>query len=162
MRATVIRLSILSVLLTCTASCGTGEDFREPYVRDARACAKTNVSLEEAVKHFGIFVPSTAAKVQYYADLHPLRGTYSLRLYFQVDGNEVRNFLTRGGFGRASRDSDVTSFPKLTSKCSPPASSFRLVEYADGSTGNFVKSALIYRTATSLSHVTVSAEDEDL
>lgn len=161
MVASVRNLILLSISLVFVTSCGMGGDLRRPYVRDPRACPKANALLEDVVKHFKFSVPPTASNIKYYSDLHPMFGTYSLRLYFQLDGSKLPNFLQNGGFENSERIMEDDSTFELIPGCSLSISPLREVEVFDASTDEIVKSAVVRRTATSLLHVMVSAEDID-
>lgn len=85
-------------------------DLRGPSVDDPRACAHSNVELDEVTEHFAIQLPSSAANVRYASDLHPLFGEYTLEMTFSMSPGDLEHFLDESGFPPLRRQRDFFGF----------------------------------------------------
>lgn len=83
-------------------------DPRAPFVKDPRACPRSNVSLTEVAEHFKIMIPANATEVHFFSDLHPLFGEYSLQLSFRTTVGGMEAFLSAAGLPKPKQwDNDA-------------------------------------------------------
>lgn len=84
--------------------------MRGPSVEDPRACARSNVELDEVTGHFEIQLPPNAANLRYASDLHPLFGEYALEMTFSMSRGDLERFLDGSGFPSLRRQRDFLGF----------------------------------------------------
>lgn len=138
-------------------------DPRRPFVKDPRACPKSNVSLDEITGHFGFVIPEDATGVHFFSDLHPLFGEYSLDMSFQTSAGGLKTFLKSSGLPKPERPDDSGAALSLEG----PSCGFGMTALHDPryssdesvSSGSFERQVAVDGTDTAKPRVVLSALD---